>query len=145
AEFGRIWCARAMLRGGSGDMEGALADLAAIQRFSHLLAQHPNILSILLAAVYEGIATGGAPAIAVSGKLNAGECDAYVRAFSASPLPSVGGGDLTERCVQIEGFFIPIATGRLDLLSSSVTPQTRALINSIDINAVDWNAVLKIL
>jgi hypothetical protein len=141
ATLARAWCARAALRAGSGDVDGALADLVHVKQLGHLLPQSGTILSLLLGIIFDSCATHTAAGIISAGALTAPQIDAFAKGLALPPFPSIERGDLVDRWSSLDRFLL-LAAGKLNVDAEVADKEWAARLHSIDAKRVDWNAVL---
>jgi hypothetical protein len=79
--------ARAMLRGGSGDLDAAIPDLLALRRLGRLIAQRGLYIDELIGLGIDKMAVNGIQGLAASGKLNAHQARRLLDAMGAPPSP----------------------------------------------------------
>ena len=146
AEAVTALCVRSTLRAKSGDFDGFLADAIAARR----LARHAAgdcFLERLTATSMERHACEAMGAVVGSGILNADQVAAVKKANDAlPPLPSIWqAADERERWSKLEMAEL-VAMGRTDVLDHMYDDPKNphpSPWKSIDIQAVDWDVVLK--
>ncbi|HEY4329526.1 MAG TPA: hypothetical protein VGN88_07310 [Phycisphaerae bacterium] len=143
AEFGRTLSARALLRVGNGNLEGALSDGLAMKRLARLLPQEGMIISDLLGLVLDDLANTTLGTIVAAGKLTEAQCDELAKGLDIPPVMSITESlDTFERWRFLDELGI-IATGHTDdFAGQNLNDQTSAMILSIQPALVDWNLAL---
>ncbi len=98
-EMARALVVRAMLKLGSGDIDGAKADLLAVHRLARLVGQGPTLIERLVGMAVESEACKGDNGLATSGRLSNSQAQTYLATLQALPaLPSVTEAmDVSER------------------------------------------------
>ena len=140
-EVGKIWCARATLRAGSGDFAGFLEDVTAARRLARHVGGGATLIERLVGVAMEALACQTIGAVAGSGKLSAEQCDKLAKAMGEfSALPTTRESvDVFERWEQLDCV-------QLGALGKSPSPELKDLwgpMTGIDREAVDWDVVLK--
>ncbi len=147
-EFARTWAARAMLRAGSGDFDGALRDIVALKRLARLLPQDGLVISTMLGYVMDRIANAGINTMAMSGNLTAEQCDLLTKAIQMPPLPSISDSlDTLERWRTLDMVITLSRRGVTPLIGDrpqDLLSEPGAIFLSIDLLKIDWDRALKL-
>jgi len=154
--LGKALAARAMLRLGSGDVDGARADVLAVHRLARLVGTGPTLIDRLVGLAIDSLATKADQALATSGKLSARELKAHLKDLAALPaLP--GMAECVNRCERFWGLDAVQLLARggpktlLEIISlqgapgapKQATPQD--LLADLAVPSVDWNIVLVLM
>ncbi len=139
--FARAWMARANLRGGSGDIAGAIADAAALKRLGRLYASTGTILAVAVGNGFDADGDNALGLLAGAGKLTAAQCDACRDSLHEFPANALAIAFQTEHFDVIDGL-IDFATGVPPRGSTKPDDRAAAMMDSIDRPALDWNALL---
>ena len=132
--------ARAMLRAGREDFEGAHSDLMALHRLSRLLGTHPMLVATLLGVVAVGQGGQGHLALARGGWLTADQARRVTADLDGLvPMPDlVDAFDVGERLVYLSGVTsLARAAGGGGRKESPLVPGTTTE------SGIDWNRILR--
>ncbi len=141
--FGRTWAARAMLRASSGDVDGALRDIAAMKRLSRLLTTDGLTESVLLGRTFDYSVNQVSGVIAASGKLTKPQCDLLAKALDVPPIPVLMPAEPGSRWRFLDEALLIAMGHKEQTLRPGADLQTLALVQSIDASAVDWDSALR--
>lgn len=146
SNFANTWTARAMLRAGSHDFDGALADLTAIRRLGRHFANSGTTLAVLLGYIFETDATTALASLAAPGTLSEAQCDAMIKSINLPPLPTLAAGETAEHFVELDQFIL-IATKHKNAITEAMaqpnTPlSTIAIFMALSDHDINWNTFL---
>ena len=145
-EAARQLTARAMLKLGAGDPQGAWDDLLACHRLSRLTGQSPFLIGALVSIAIDAVASNTGEALLASDALTADQARQCLADLDAlPPLPSMTRiVDEDERFVFLDSVQL-LARGRTQVLSDLASVDLggsdggRSMLNV----ATDWNVVLE--
>ncbi len=144
-EAARQLTARAMLKLGQGDPEGAWDDLLACHRLARLTGQTPFLIGSLVSIAIDAVAANSAEALLASDLLTADQARQCLADLDAlPPAPDMAQVvDEGERYVYLDSILL-LARGRTDVLSDLADVDLgggggRSMLNA----ATDWNVVLE--
>jgi hypothetical protein len=148
-DLGRAWGARAMLRAGTGDVDGAVRDLVDMKKLARRLPDEGMVLGVLLGYVLDRMANAGVNGMAMSGKLSAAQCDALSKAIDMPAMPTIADAlDTLERWRTISIVIALSSRGVEPLIGNDPQAQLSEpanILRSVDMSAMEWNAALKMI
>ena len=133
----RLLAARAMLKLGEGDVEGAWEDLLACHRLSRLLGQGETLINDLVAVAISGVACQGSESLAQDARLTAEQARRFAADLNAlDPLPDFGATiDIGERFAALDSLQ-SIARGN----ATGVAPGLQPIAG----RGLDWSLIMQL-
>ena len=128
---------------GSGRIDLAIADIAAMKRLGRLFQRPGTLLCALMGMFFDRIGSTVATALLTERTLSKGELEVLASALELPPWDSIAQYlDGLERWMFLS-FAQQLAMGLFDLRPDEQHAKTATLLQSIDVSFIDWNAGMR--